>query len=113
MQIWLATTVLRAAARAPHVVGLPGECLLGVDSAIQRPLSATSRYGCLWPGAAVPSVRRKQTKENIGQIGEGLLCGASPERQPSGQNQSYQLVPHSGRDNYSAINPLAELRRRP
>jgi hypothetical protein len=36
-------------------------------------------YGRSWPGAAVPNVRRKQTMENnIGQIGEGLLCGASP-----------------------------------
>jgi hypothetical protein len=31
-----------------------------------------------------PNVRRKQTIENnIGQIGEGLLCGASPHRRQS------------------------------
>ena len=38
MQIRLATTVLRAATRAPHVVGLPDERLLSDASAIERPL---------------------------------------------------------------------------
>src|SRR5207249_282699 len=41
-----------------------------------------------WPGAAVPNVRRKQTMENIGQIGEGLLYGASPHRQSSARSST-------------------------
>ena len=44
-------------------------------------ISAPGFYDGCWPGAAVPNVRPTQTMENIGQIDEGPLCGASPYRQ--------------------------------
>ena len=86
MQIWLATTVLRAAAPAPHVVGLPGESLLGIDSAIEPPLSATSRYGCCWPTAG--SVRPFRTSllqaeglfDSSGRAFDGMLYPSRKNR---------------------------------
>src|SRR5438128_1008922 len=55
-----------------------------------QPIWAATVTDCSWPGAAVPNVRRKQTMENIGQIGEGLLYGASPtgSRRPKAAAQS-------------------------
>jgi hypothetical protein len=47
--------------------------------------------GWNWPGAAFPHVRRKQTRENIKQIGGGLPCGAGPHGQPSAMNGRWRI----------------------
>src|SRR5438094_3983514 len=72
-----------------------------------QPIWAATVTDCSWPGAAVPNVRRKQTMENIGQIGEGLLYGASP----TGSRRPTTAVPPSRRQRSfdGAVDPLASL----
>src|SRR5207244_13116080 len=53
--------------------------------------------------------------ENIGQIGEGLLCGASPHRQPSarsGHTRTAGKFPVTGHLTWRVLDARADLPRR-